>query len=111
MRVWERDIDNHVKQKSTLQVNLKILYSLAWRQVTPVLCHKLKCLAIFTQINTDNNASLVLIILCVAMFNKNNHDYKPTGSHKTVKKYYNLKQDRYMTNAEYLKKSEIYKVV
>lgn len=56
--------------------------------------------------------NLLITMLRITMFNKNNHKYKFQTFHKTMKRFYNLKQERSISNVDYLKKVEnIWEVV
>merc|ERR1740136_430987 len=91
-----------LKKKATLIANLKTLFSLIWGQVTPALRHKIQSLNSFVQVNADCNSILLLTVLRAIMFNKNEFEYKQSGFYKTMKKFYNLKQERHTRNADYL---------
>jgi len=50
LRIWEREVDEYAKQKNTLTMNLRNLYSLILGQVTPALRTKLRTYEVFNTI-------------------------------------------------------------
>jgi len=93
-----------MSKKSTLIANLKTLFSFIWGQVTPALRHKIQSLNSFAQVNADCNSILLITMLRTLMFNENEFEYKHSGFYKTMKRLYNLKQERHTSNAGFLEK-------
>jgi hypothetical protein len=55
-RVWEREIEEFVKRKTTLADNIQTVYSIVWGQCTDVMQQKVKALTNYDQLTTSPRA-------------------------------------------------------
>jgi len=102
--MWERDVDEYMKQKNLLSMNLKTLYSLVWGQVTPALCAKLRTYTMFNQINAEYNSLALLTMIRTVCFADSNNKNKYQSNNDIIIKFYMFKQDRNMPNTVYYEK-------
>jgi len=103
-RIWEMEVDEYVKQKNILTMNLKTLYSLIWGQAAPALRAKLRKYAVFNRINAECDFLALVTIIRTVCFSDSDNKYKYQSNNEIIRKFYMLKQDRNMPNAIYFEK-------
>ncbi len=59
-RLWEKEVDEHVKRKTHLADNMQTVYSLAWGQCTDCMRHKLEALPIQEELTNDGDGVVFL---------------------------------------------------
>lgn len=55
-RIWEKEVDEYVKQVALLKHNVKIIYSLVWGQCTDIMRQRLEALDDFANMKLAGNA-------------------------------------------------------
>ena len=101
-RIWEKTVDEHVRQRSHLAENIKTLYSLVWGQCTDIMRQKLEAHETFTGVsNTGDGLGLLKLVTSVA-FQFQSQKYLPHALHEALKRYYNCSQGKFATAQAYL---------
>ena len=104
-RVWSREVDNAVRRIDILSQNLKTLYSLVWGQCSPPMRAKIESLEGFDEIKRQANGIALLIGVKNICFGAVEADkYRPQTMHENIRRFYQFKQDKFMTESEYLEK-------
>jgi hypothetical protein len=101
-RIWEKTVDEHVKQRLRLDENMKTLYSLVWGQCTDIMRQKLEAHESFAGVlSTGDRLGLLRLVKGVA-FQFHSQKYLPHALHEALKRYYNCAQGKYATAQVYL---------
>ena len=106
-RMWEKRCDEVVKREMHLKENLKTLYSLVWGQCTEAMRAKIKAHATFGRVSQSSDSLELLRIIKDQAFNYQNQKYNFQALHEAKRRFYMLKQDKWMSAQEYLEKLEI----
>ena len=104
-RVWTKEIDNAVRRINILSQNLKTLYLLVWGQCSSPMRAKVESLDGYDAIKRDTDGIALLIgikNICFEAVEANK--YKPQTMHENLRRFYHFKQDKFMTESEYLEK-------
>ena len=107
-RIWTKEVDNTVRRIDILTQNLKTLYSLVWGQCSPPMKAKIESLEGFeeTKLDADGIALLIGIKnICFGAVEENK--YKLQTIHEALLKFYHFKQDKFMTESDYLERFKI----
>jgi hypothetical protein len=101
-RIWEKTVDEHVKQRSYLAENMKTLYSLVWGQCTDIMRQKLEAHESFAGVSTTGDGLGLLKLVIGVAFQFQSQKYLPHALHEALKRYYNCAQGKYATAQVYL---------
>ena len=104
-RIWEKEVDDSVKRRSILKDNLKSLYSLIWGQCTPPMKAKIESLTGHKNAKAQSDLlGLLTSIRSVLYGSVSENKYKPQTIYEALRRFYHFKQDRFMTDSNYLEK-------
>ena len=101
-RIWEKTVDEYVKQITHLHENIKTLYSLVWGQCTDIMRQTLEAHATFAGVSgTGDGIGLLKAIKSIA-FQFQSQKYLSHALHESMKRYYNCAQGKYANTQAYL---------
>ena len=103
LRIWEKEIYLHVKQKRHLEVNIGRLYALVMRQCTKALKAKHRILATFKVTNKNSDAIKIIKLIKIVAFKFEAHENIPVVTFVLKIRTVNLRQHD-MSLIDYLKK-------
>eukprot|EP00978_Attheya_sp_CCMP212_P037164 scaffold173586_cov64-Attheya_sp.AAC.2 len=86
-RIWEKEVDEYVKQKSYLKQNMKILYALVWGQCTDVMKQKLEGLSTFKTLSADRDGLGLLKAIKDLVYNFQSQKYLPQALHESTRPF------------------------
>jgi hypothetical protein len=101
-RIWEKTVDEHVKQLSYLAENMKTLYSLVWGQCTEIMRQRLEAHELFAGVSSTGDGLGLLKLVKGVAFQFQSQKYLPHALHEALKRYYNCAQGKYATTQVYL---------
>ena len=101
-RIWEKTVDEHVKQRLRLDENMKTLYSLVWGQCTDIMRQKLEAHESFAGVSSTGDGLGLLRLVKGVAFQFQSQKYLPHALHEALKRYYNCSQGKYATAQVYL---------
>eukprot|EP00978_Attheya_sp_CCMP212_P006553 scaffold15183_cov61-Attheya_sp.AAC.2 len=101
-RIWEKEVDEYVKQKSYLNQNMKTLYALVWGQCTDVMKQKLEGLSTFDTLSADRDGLGLLKAIKDLVYNFQSQKYLPQALHKSTCRFYICVQGKHMTTQVYM---------
>ena len=104
IRIWQREVDDCVKQQSTLERNLENLYSLIWLQCEPAMQDKIKAINGCKTMKEECNSIALLKAIHEITFGFESQKYRPLQIYKLNVKFTLLRHTRNMTNSQYLEK-------
>ena len=103
-KIWEKEIDEHVKRKIIYKENLRTLYSLVWGQCTDYMRAKLESLSNYEKLKTDCDSLGLLSAIQEVTFKFDGQKNFYHALHVAKRKLYVFRQGADMTNAKYLEK-------
>jgi hypothetical protein len=80
-RIWEKEVDEHVRKKSYLKENLKTLYSLIWGQCTDVMRARIKALDKHNNMSNTGDPIALLKAIKALVYNFQSQKYRPLAIH------------------------------
>ncbi|KAI2493199.1 hypothetical protein MHU86_21348 [Fragilaria crotonensis] len=101
-RIWEKTVDEYVKQRSYLAENMKTLYSLVWGQCTDIMRQKLEAHETFAGVSTTGDGLGLLKLVKGIAFQFQSQKYLPHALHEALKRYYNCSQGKFASAQAYL---------
>lgn len=101
-RIWEKTVDEHVKQSSKLRENMKTLYSLIWGQCTDIMRQKVEAHETFAGVSSTGDGLGLLRLIKGVAFQFQSQKYLPHALHEALKRYYNCAQGKFATTQVYL---------
>jgi len=101
-RIWEKTVDEHVKQSSKLRENMKTLYSLIWGQCTDIMRQKVEAHETFACVSSTGDGLGLLRLIKGVAFQFQSQKYLPHALHEALKRYYNCAQGKFATTQVYL---------
>ncbi len=101
-RIWEKTVDEYVKQRSYLAENMKTLYSLVWGQCTDSMRQKLEAHKTFAGVSTTGDGLGLLKLVKGIAFRFQSQKYLPHALHEALKRYYNCSQGKFASAQAYL---------
>jgi hypothetical protein len=107
-QVWEKEVDEYVKQKMYLKQNLKTLYSLVLGQCTDVVLAKLEANNTYTKMSEEVGLMKLLKEIGALVYNFQSQKYAPQALHKGKQRFYLLSQDKHSTCQLYLERFQNY---
>jgi hypothetical protein len=100
-RIWEKQVDEHVKRGSMLTENLKTAYSLIYRQCSDALHAKFESRPNHAAIEAAADPIGLLENIRTVMFQFQLQRYSPLALHEAKRRFYMFSQDRHMTCQQY----------
>ena len=101
-RIWEKEVEEHVKRRRQFEENVKTLYSLVWGQCSDVMRQKVEALATFARMSMDNDGLALLQAVKDTAFNFQSQKYLPHALHEAKRRFYMCSQGKYATTQAYL---------
>lgn len=101
-RIWEKEVDEYVKQKSYLIDNIKRLYSLVWGQCTEVMRQRLEGLNDFSTMNNERDGLGLLKAIRDIVYNFQSQKYLPQALHESKRRFYFCVQGKHMSTVKYM---------
>ena len=102
IRIWEKTVDEYVKQTTKAKENMKTLYSLVWGQCTDIMRQKVEASDLFSGVAIDGDGLGLLKIIKGVAFQFQSQKYLPHALHEALKRYYNCQQGKFSTTQVYL---------
>jgi len=81
IRIWEKRVDDYVKQDTTKKENLKTAYSLIWGQCSDPMRQRLVSANTFSQIASHGDAIELLKLIKSITYNYQSQKYLPRAIH------------------------------
>jgi hypothetical protein len=103
-RIWEKEVDEHVKRKMYLQENTKTLYSLVWGQCTDVVRARLEAIDTHKDMSEKADSIKLLKEIRALVYNFQSQKYGPHALHEGKRRFYLLSQDKHSTCQVYLER-------
>jgi hypothetical protein len=103
-RIWEKEIDEYVREKKCLKENLKTLYSLVWGQCSDVIRTRIEALDNHEEMSLKGDSIGLLQAIKGIVYNFQSEKYRPMAIHEAMRRFYMIYQDKYMTCGAYLEK-------
>ena len=104
-RIWQKEVDEAVRRRTILKQNLKTLFSLMWGQCTAAMRAKVESLGGYDDIKAKaDGIGLLQGIRNICFGAVEQNRYKPQAMHEALRKFYHFKQDKYMSESDYLEK-------
>jgi hypothetical protein len=100
-RIWENQVDEHVKRCNMLTENLKTAYSLIYRQCSDALRAKLESRPDHIAIEGAVDSIRLLENIRTVMFQFQSQRYGPLALHEAKRRFYLFSQDQHMTCQQY----------
>jgi hypothetical protein len=104
IRVWEKTVDEFVKQQTHLEQNVKTICPLVLGQCTDAMRAKLESQSGYRTIEDESKGIELLKMIRTIMFNFQSQKYGPWALHEAKVRFLTFKQDKHMTCAEYQKR-------
>jgi hypothetical protein len=101
-RIWEKQIDQYVKQLDQRDINIQTLYSLVWGQCTDAMQAKVEATSRFNTISANNDGIELLKTIKQVSYNFQSQKYLPHAVHEAKRRFFLLNQGRQSTVLEYL---------
>ena len=101
-RIWEKQVDEYVKQTTYISENIKTLYSLVWGQCTDIMRQKIEALHDFEEMSTNGDGLALLKAIKNTAFSFQSQKYFPHSLYESTRRFYMTVQGKYMTNQAYL---------
>ena len=105
-RIWEKEVDEHVKRTAYLKDNISTLYSLVWGQCTNIVQQRVEAMDTFGQMSTTGDGLMLLRAIKDITYNFQSQKYLPHSLHKSKRRFYMLFQVRTTTTQAYLEQSQ-----
>ena len=103
-RIWEKEVDNYVKRKAQLDMNIGKLFSLIWGQCSPAMQAEVKTSNAWDNVKDEQDAVGILEIIKSITYNFEMQMKKPVALFKAYSKFYAQHQKRNQDPADYLEK-------
>jgi hypothetical protein len=103
-RIWEKSVDEFVKQKAYFGENVKTVYSLILGQCTEAMRAKLESKKSHVVVSAASDGIELLKNIKSIMFNFQSQKYGPMALHESKKRLYQLSQDKHTTPQVYLER-------
>ena len=103
-RIFEKQMDLHVKLLARYEENKRALYMIIWGQCSETMQAKLKTMTDFKQMHSDRDSLLLLTTIQGVIFHFETQNYPHRALHDAFATFYALKQHRHQSNSEYLTK-------
>jgi hypothetical protein len=103
-RIWEKSVDEYVRQKAQYVENVKTVYVLILGQCTKAMRAKLESMTSYMAISVASNGIELLKEIKGSMYNFQGQKYRPMALHKAKKRLYLLSQDKHHTPQVYLER-------
>ena len=103
-RIFEKQIDLHVKRLAVYDQNKRALYMIIWGQCSETMQAKIKTMDDFKQMHSDRDSLSLLTTIQGIMFNFERQNYPHLALHEAFAIFYALKQHRHQSNSDYLTK-------
>jgi hypothetical protein len=105
VRIWEKEVDEHVKRKTHLQENIKTPCSLAWGQCTEAIRARIEALDTWCDDVTSEGQSLELLKASKAVVsNFQSQKHQPRALHHAKPRFHLLSQDKHLTCQSHLER-------
>jgi hypothetical protein len=104
IRVWEKTVDEFVRQQTHLEQNVKTICSLVLEQCTDAMRARLESQSGYRTIEDESKGIELLKMIRTIMFNFQSQRYGPWALHEAKVRFLTFKQDKHMTCAEYQKR-------
>ncbi len=101
-RIWEKNVDEFVRQGNYLSENVKTLYSLIWGQCTDIMRQKLEALEDFDRMLAEGDGLAILLAIRDMLSNFQSQKYVPHLLHESKRRFYMCSQGRHTTTQAYL---------
>ena len=104
MKIWEKEIDEHMKMKNHYKQNMKSAYNLIWGQISEALRTKLE--AMNSHENIANAADCIGLLKNIKniSYNYQSEKLKRQALHEAKRRFYVMYQDRTMSVQDYFDK-------
>jgi hypothetical protein len=97
LHIWEKKVDEQVKQDTYLVENMKTVYSLVWGQCTDVMRQRLTATSNFRRVSSDGDGSGLIMAIKDLALNFQSQKYLPHALHESTRRFYFCQQGRQMT--------------
>jgi hypothetical protein len=101
VRIWEKQVDEHVKRGTMLTENLKTAYSLIYGQCSDAMRARLESRPDHLAIESAADSIRLLKNIRTVMFHFQLQHYNPLALHEAKSRFYQFSQDRHMTCQQY----------
>ena len=92
--IWEKQVDDYVKQIKYLNENIKTLYSLVWGQCTDVKHQKVEALPNFNGMSSEGDGLSLLKAIKNMAFIYQSQKYLPHSMYESMKCFYSMMQGK-----------------
>lgn len=103
-RIFEKQIDLHVKRLAQYDQNKRALYMIIWGQCSETMQAKLKTMTDYKQIHSDRDIWKLLTTIQSVIFRFETQNYSHLALHDAFATLYAFKQHRHQRNSDYLTK-------
>ena len=104
LKIWEKEIDEHMKIKNNYAQNMKSAYNLIWGQCSDALRTKLEAISTHEKIASDANCIGLLLNIKDVSYNYQSQKLKRQAQHEAKRRFYVMFQDRTMSVQDYFDK-------
>jgi hypothetical protein len=88
LRIWEKKVDEYIKQETYLVENMKTVYSLVWGQCTDVMRQRLEATSGFRRLSSDGDGLRQIMGIKDLVFNFQSQKYLPQALHESRRQFY-----------------------
>ena len=99
---WTKKLDEVMKRESTLEENVKKVYSLIWGQCTDAMRQRIEALDTFAEMSRKGDGVGLLKALKAAAFNFQSQKNLEHALHESKRRFYMCSQGKYNTTQAYL---------
>lgn len=101
-RIWEKNADAYVKRLTTMEENVKTLYSLVWGQCSDIMRQKIEALDDFEVMKATGDGIGLLRAIKTMSFSFQSQKYLPHALHDIKRRFYTCSQGKMNTTQAYL---------
>ena len=101
VRMWEKEVDEHVKRQIILSENLKSAYSLIYGQCSDAMRVKLESRPNHETIESTADSIGLLENIRTVMYQFQSERYAPLALHDAKRRFYTFAQDKHTTCQQY----------
>ena len=101
-RIWEKEVDEHVKRTAYLKENICTLYSLVLGPCADIVQQRVEAMDTFGQMSTTGDGIMLLRAIKDITYNFQSQKHLPHSLYESKHRFYTLFQGRTTTTQAYL---------
>ena len=100
-RIWEKEVDEYMKRRSVLNLNIRTLYSLVWGQCTDAFRARIEARSDYDGMSRNAQELNLLGAIKDVVYNFQDQKYIPHSIHDAKRRFYGLIQGKHMSTQAY----------